>query len=97
MAFQELSKKNFKYFNGTAISTSFVLPVAAVYPVILIVINDFYFNVLMIVILIIMQSVNGAQFLNITPLTLSSNRLVASSAPAPVIAIVPLTSIYASL
>ena len=40
---------------------------------------------------------NGAQFLNFTPLFLSSNRLAASSAPAPVIVMVPLTSIYASL
>ena len=44
-----------------------------------------------------MQSVNGAQFLNITPLFLSSNRHAASSFPALVIVIVPLTSIYASL
>ena len=40
-----------------------------------------------------MQSVNGAKFLNITPLFLSSNRLAASSFPAPVIVTVPLTSI----
>ena len=44
-----------------------------------------------------MQSVNGAQFLNITPLFLSSNRLAALSAPAPVIVIVPFTSMYTSL
>ena len=44
-----------------------------------------------------MQSVNRAQLLNITPLFLASNRLTASSFPAPVIVIVPLTSIYASL
>ena len=44
-----------------------------------------------------MQSVNGAQFLNLTPLFLSSNRFAASSTPAPVIVIVPLTSMYASL
>ena len=41
-----------------------------------------------------MQSVNDAQFLNITPLFLSSNRLAASLSPTPVIIIVPLTSIY---
>ena len=44
-----------------------------------------------------MQSVNNAKFLNNTPLFITSNRLVASSFPAPVIVIVPLTSIYASL
>ena len=44
-----------------------------------------------------MQSVNSAQFLNITPLFLSSDRSAASFAPAPVIFIVPLTSMYASL
>ena len=46
-----------------------------------------------------MQSVNGAQFLNITPLFLSYNynRLVASSFPATVTAIVSLKSIFTSL
>ena len=44
-----------------------------------------------------MQLVNGAQFLNGTPLSLSSGCLAAASAPAPVIAIVPLTRMYASL
>ena len=44
-----------------------------------------------------MQSVNGAQVLNITPLLLPSNHFVASSAPATVIVIVPVTSMYASL
>ena len=42
-----------------------------------------------------MQSVilthNGSQFLNITPLFISSTRFAASSAPAPVIVVVPLT------
>ena len=42
-----------------------------------------------------MQSVNGAQFLSITPLFLSSACLVAASAPAPAIVIVPLTGMYA--
>ena len=37
----------------------------------------------------LMQLVNGAQFLNATPLFLSSARLAASSAPVPVIVIVP--------
>ena len=36
----------------------------------------------------LMQLVNGAQFLNATPLSLSSACLVAASAPAPVV-IVP--------
>ena len=44
-----------------------------------------------------MQSVNGTQFLKITILFLSSNQLAVSSFPAPVIVIVPFTSIYASL
>ena len=39
-----------------------------------------------------MQSVNGAQFLNITPLFLSYASFTASSTPAPVIVIVSLTS-----
>ena len=43
-----------------------------------------------------MQSVNGAQFLNITHLFLPSNLFAASSAPTPVIVIVPLTSMYVS-
>ena len=44
-----------------------------------------------------MHSVNGAQLLTITLLFLSSACFTASSAPNPSIAIVPLTSIYASL
>ena len=44
-----------------------------------------------------MQSVNGAQFLNITHLFFSSACLAAASSPSPVIVIVPLTSVYASL
>ena len=44
-----------------------------------------------------MQSVNGAQFLNTTPLFLLCNRLAASSAPAAVIVIISLTNIYPSL
>ena len=39
-----------------------------------------------------MESVNGAKFLNVTPLFLSSNRFAASSAPTAVIVIVSLTS-----
>ena len=44
-----------------------------------------------------MQSVNGAQFLNITPLSFSFARFVASLYPAPVIVMVPLTCMYALL
>ena len=39
---------------------------------------------------------NGAQFLNVTPLSLSSTRLAASLSPAPVIVMVPFTSMYES-
>ena len=35
----------------------------------------------------LMQLVNGAQFLNATPLSLSSARVAAASAPVPVIVI----------
>ena len=41
--------------------------------------------------------VSGAQFLNTTPLSLSSACLAAASSPAPVIVIFPLTWIYASV
>ena len=44
-----------------------------------------------------MQSVNGAQILNLPPLFLSFNRLTVSLFPAPVIVTVPLTSIYVAL
>ena len=44
-----------------------------------------------------MQSMDGAQSLNITPLFLFSNRFVASSALAPSNVIDPLTSMEASL
>ena len=37
----------------------------------------------------LMQLVNGAQFLNATPLSLSSACLAAASAPLPLIVIVP--------
>ena len=45
----------------------------------------------------LMQLIKGAQFLNATPLSLSSACLAAASAPLPSIVIVPLTRIYASL
>ena len=41
-----------------------------------------------------MHLVNGAQFLNDTPLSLSYACLAALSSPAPVIVIVPFTSMY---
>ena len=45
----------------------------------------------------LMQLIKGAQFLNATPLSLSSACLAAAPAPAPVIVILPLTRLYASL
>ena len=42
-----------------------------------------------------MQSVNSAQFLDITSLFLSSAAFAASSTPYPVTVIVPLTSMHA--
>ena len=46
--------------------------------------------------ILLMHLINGAQFLNLTPFFLSSNRFAASSSPAPVTVTVPLTSMYAS-
>ena len=43
-----------------------------------------------------MHLVNGTQFLNVASLFLSSARLDAASSPAPVIVIVPFTSMYES-
>ena len=43
-----------------------------------------------------MHFVNGAQFLNVTPLFLSSSSLAAASSPAPVIVILPFQSMYES-
>ena len=43
-----------------------------------------------------MQLMNGAQFLNVTPSSLSSACLASASSPAPVIVIFPITRIYAS-
>ena len=45
----------------------------------------------------LIQLVNGAQFLNATPLSLSSACLAAASAPAHSIVTLPLTRTYASL
>ena len=44
--------------------------------------------------ILLMHLVNGAQFLNVTPLSLSSAR--SAAALSPVIVIVPLTSMYES-
>ena len=41
--------------------------------------------------ILLMQLVNGAQFLNVAPLSPSSARSAAASAPSPVIVIVPFT------
>ena len=46
--------------------------------------------------ILLMHLVNSAQFLNVTPLFLSSNYLAALSFPTPAIVIVPFTSMYAS-
>ena len=46
--------------------------------------------------IMLLHLVNGAQFLNVSPLFLSSARLAAASSPAPVIVIVPFTNIYES-
>ena len=45
----------------------------------------------------LMQSVNGAQLLNVTCLLLLPSFVAATFAPAPVIFMVPLTIIYESL
>ena len=45
----------------------------------------------------LLQLVNGALFLNTTPSFLSSACLFATVSSAPVIVILPLTSMYASL
>ena len=46
--------------------------------------------------ILLMHLLNGAQLLNITSVFLSSNRFTASLSPAPLIVIVPLTSMYVS-
>ena len=46
--------------------------------------------------ILLIHLVNGAQFLNVIPLFLSSARLAAALSPAPVIVIVTFTSIYES-
>ena len=46
--------------------------------------------------IVLVHLVNGAQFLNVTPLFLSSARLAAASSPAPLIVIVPFKSMYES-
>ena len=49
-----------------------------------------------ILFILLMHLVNGAQFLNVTPLPLSSAYFAALSAPSPEIVIVPFTSMYES-
>ena len=44
--------------------------------------------------ILLMHLVNGAQFLNVTPLSLSSAHSAAALLPSPVIGIVLLTSMY---
>ena len=46
--------------------------------------------------ILLVHLVNGAQFLNVIPLFLSSARLAAASSPAPVIVIVHFASMYES-
>ena len=50
-----------------------------------------------ILLISLMQLIKGAQFLNATPLSLSSACLSAALSPYPAIVIVPLTRTYASL
>ena len=45
--------------------------------------------------ILLMHLVNGAQFLDVRPLSLSSAHFAASSSPSPVIVILPSTSMYA--
>ena len=45
----------------------------------------------------LLQLINGAQFLNIATLFFSSTCLASTSSSTPVIDILPLTSMYASL
>ena len=46
--------------------------------------------------ILLIHLANGAEFFNVAPLFLSSNRFAASSFPPPVIVNVPLTCMYAS-
>ena len=46
--------------------------------------------------ILLMHLVNGAQFLNVTPLSFSSAYLASALAPTPVTLIVPFTSMYES-
>ena len=46
--------------------------------------------------ILLIHLVNGAQFLNVTPLSLSSACISPALSPSPVIVIVPFTSIYES-
>ena len=46
--------------------------------------------------ILLMHLVNGAQFLNVTPLSISSASLFPALSPAPVIVLVHFTSMYES-
>ena len=49
-----------------------------------------------LLIILLMHLVNGAQSLNVTPLSLSSACSAAALLPSPVIVMVPFTSLYES-
>ena len=49
-----------------------------------------------VLLILLMHLVNAAQFLNVTSLSRSSACLAAASFPAPVIVMVPFTSVYES-
>ena len=49
-----------------------------------------------VLLILLMHLVNEAQFLNVTPLSFSSARSAAASAPSPIIVIVPFKSMYQS-
>ena len=49
-----------------------------------------------VLLILLTHLVNGAQFLNVTPLSFSSACSAAAIAPSPVIVIVPFASMYES-
>ena len=65
-----------KYFNGTFISTSFVLPSARAFP--FITTSMSIALCISVLFILLLQLVNGAQFLNITSLFLSPACLAAA-------------------
>ena len=96
-------QKLVKYFNGSAMlnhKLPAVFEKLSLYSIKLytdITTSKYFALSIWVLFISLMQWVSGAKFLNITPLFLLCNRFVAWSAPAPVISIVPLASIYASL